>query len=104
MSKSNPIKLWKERGKILEGIANNIFKKEHVEQIAAVRSDICHFCEFKDNTGESCLVPGTAPCCSACGCSLMFKLRSLSSSCPKGFWDAEITQSEEDALNENLNQ
>lgn len=102
--KTNLIHVWKESGKILEGITNNIFKTEHVEQIAAIRSDICNFCEFKDTDGKTCMVPGTQPCCTQCGCSLKFKTRSLSSSCPAGFWDAEMTQSEENLLNQSLTQ
>jgi hypothetical protein len=52
------------------------------------------------------MVAGTAPCCNeklgGCGCSLGFKTRSLSSECPKGHWKAELTQEEEDKLNEKL--
>jgi len=43
---------------------------------------ICEKCPLIDNTGFNCLVPGTNPCCSECGCSLSLKLRSLESSCP----------------------
>jgi len=43
---------------------------------------ICEKCPLLDNTGFNCLVPGTNPCCSECGCSLSLKLRSLESSCP----------------------
>jgi hypothetical protein len=99
---NNAIKIWKSRGAILEGIKNNIFKKEDVENIAAIRADICNFCTFLDNKGSSCAVPGTAPCCSSCGCSLAFKLRALSTECPEGFWKAETTQEEEDAIMHNL--
>jgi len=35
-----------------------------------------------DNQGLSCVVTGTQPCCSICGCSLSLKLRSLDSECP----------------------
>jgi hypothetical protein len=52
------------------------------------------------------MVPGTQPCCNekmgGCGCSLGFKTRSLSSACPKGYWDAELNEHEEDQLNEKL--
>jgi hypothetical protein len=52
------------------------------------------------------MVPGTAPCCNkelgGCGCCLALKTRSLSSECPKGHWKAELTQEEEDKLNEKL--
>jgi hypothetical protein len=99
----NLIKIWKERNQIAEGIKNNIFKTKHVEDIAFFRNEICRSCEFIDTAGTKCAVPGTHPCCSACGCSLTFKTRSLSSSCPKGFWMNELTEEEEDLLNKKLN-
>lgn len=97
------IKIWKERNKILEGVKNNVFKKEHVEQVARHRNAICNECDFIDLTGTNCAVPGTQPCCSECGCSLKLKTRSLSSSCPKGYWDAVVTQAEEDIINNSIN-
>lgn len=98
----NPIRIWKDKGLILEGIKNNIFKTPHVENIAFFRNEICKACEYIDLKGSSCVVPGTAPCCSDCGCSLQLKTRSLSSSCPHGFWKAELTEEEEAALTQHL--
>ena len=98
----NLIKIWKNRNQIAEGIKNNIFKSEHVEDIAFYRNEICRSCEFIDVKGTKCAVPGTQPCCSECGCSLRLKTRSLSSNCPKGFWEAELTQEEEDLINQQL--
>ena len=95
---ANPIRIWKNRGLIMEGIKNNMFKTAHVENIAFFRNEICNNCEFIDKIGGSCAVPGTQPCCSECGCSLAFKTRSLASECPKGFWKAELTEAEEQAL------
>lgn len=104
--KDNIIKIWKAKGQILEGISNSVFKREDVEQIASERMKICFFCDLYTENGEGCMVPGTQPCCNqnkgGCGCSLGFKTRSLSSSCPLGHWPAEITQEEEDKLNEKL--
>jgi hypothetical protein len=100
----NPIQIWKNKGKILEGIKNNIFKTEHVEDIFKQRQAVCNVCVMKDEIGDKCAIPGTQPCCGACGCSLKFKLRSLSSECPRGHWKAEMTQKEEDLLNETLKQ
>ena len=71
-------KLWKARRQILEGVTNTVFKKEFIEKVAAYRKKICDKC--KHNDGE-CEVPGSGPCCGACGCSLTFKLRALSSAC-----------------------
>ena len=84
---------------------NNIFKKEHVEEIAEERLAICKTCPFIDLKGSKCAVSGTQPCCSKCGCSLKLKTRSLSSGCgdeenPR--WNAVLSEDEEDKLNENL--
>jgi hypothetical protein len=87
--------IWENRKGIVEGIKNSVIRDEFVEDIARMRHDICDDCEFK---GKKCAVKGTAPCCNECGCSLGFKTRSLSSSCPKGKWDAIATEEEEDAL------
>lgn len=92
------IKIWKERNKIMEGVKNNVFKKEHVEQIAAERNQLCITCDRIDHSGKKCAIPGTAPCCSECGCSLKFKQRSLSSDCPLGYWKAVVSESEEDMI------
>lgn len=105
-TKENLIRIWKTKNQILEGVANSIFKKEDVEQIAEQRIKICIACSLYDEKGTGCMVPGTAPCCNqdlgGCGCSLSLKTRSLSSACPQDKWQAEITQDEEDKLNEKL--
>ncbi|HEY4062353.1 MAG TPA: hypothetical protein VGM30_10655 [Puia sp.] len=104
----NIIRLWKNRNQIIEGVKNSIFKKEDVEEIAKERGVICssNKCASYDVTGVGCMVPGTQPCCSVltggCGCSLKFKLRSLSSFCPKGYWDIVLNEDEEQQLKEKL--
>jgi hypothetical protein len=104
--KENIIRIWKAKGQILEGVTNSIFKREDVELIATERMQICRACNLYDTLGTGCVVKGTEPCCNqdlgGCGCSLGFKTRSLSSDCPKGYWKAEITQQEEDILNQKL--
>jgi hypothetical protein len=96
--------LYNNRKKILEGITNNVFKKEHVEQIAAERLEICKTCSNYDETGEGCMFPGSQPCCNiktgGCGCSLTFKTRSLSSECPlkDPLWKAVLSDEEENKL------
>lgn len=104
--KNNIIKLWKTKGQILEGITNSIFKKEDVEEIAQQRMQICMSCALYDVHGEGCMVTGTQPCCNeklgGCGCSLSLKTRALSSECPLGKWGAELTEEEEDKLNQKL--
>ena len=99
------LKIWQNRRQILEGVKNNIFKSEHVEEIAAARRAICFSCPHIDLEGESCLVSGTQPCCSKCGCSLKLKLRSLSSSCgdeqnPR--WEALLEDEEEQVIKNKI--
>tara|TARA_R100000152_G_C6546015_1_gene22322 strand:+ start:125 stop:463 length:339 start_codon:yes stop_codon:yes gene_type:complete len=96
---------------IAEGVKNKIFKNEDVEAIAKLRWQKCTLCSALDNKGIKCAVKGTAPCCADCGCSLGFKLRALSSECPRKKWPAimdpasekllkqQIKESEEDANN-----
>jgi hypothetical protein len=98
----NLIEIWKQKGKIAEGVANAIFKKEHVEEIAEKRRKTCESCAYIDREGKSCALIGTQPCCSLCGCSLGLKTRSLSSSCDKEYWTAIVNQDEEDLIKENL--
>jgi hypothetical protein len=104
--KKNIIQIWKSKGQILEGIKNSIFKKEDVEQIAEQRMAICSTCQLYTEDDKGCMVVGTQPCCDerqgGCGCSLGFKIRSLSSECPLGKWKAEMTEEEEDQLKQKL--
>jgi hypothetical protein len=108
MLKNNLIRLWKSKGQIIEGITNSIFKREDVEMIAEERMKICRECpsHLYDEKGEGCMVIGTGPCCDmtkgGCGCSLGFKTRSLSAGCELGHWNAELSDQEEDLLNEKL--
>jgi len=90
---------FKNVDKIAEGIKNNMFKKEHIEAIFTDRYQICAKCPLLDLEGTSCLAPGTQPCCSDCGCSLDFKLRSLSSECPKGNWPTVTSEETESLIN-----
>jgi hypothetical protein len=90
--------IWKYRKEIMEGIKNSIVRDKFVEHVASERMNICTTCVRKDIEGKHCLVPGTAPCCNLCGCSLEFKTRSLSSACPDGKWNALISEEDEDNL------
>ncbi len=87
---------------ISEGIKNNIFKTEDVEAVAKLRWMECKVCPLLDEKGSSCAMPGSQPCCSDCGCAMKFKLRALSSSCPKGRWKAVMTKEQEKDLNDQL--
>jgi len=46
------IKLWKNKGKILEGLKNKIFKNKHVEEIFQERLTICNKCPNLDLKGD----------------------------------------------------
>lgn len=87
--------IWKNRKLIFEGVWNTIFRKRYIEKIANERLAICFDCEGLDEEGSDCAVPGTQPCCKACGCSLAYKTRSLSSSCPYEHWVAVEEDDEE---------
>lgn len=102
MSKKKGNVLWNNRKLILEGITNKVFKKDAVEAIAEERNEICKKCEHYDTKGDSCYLPGTQPCCGACGCSLSLKQRSLASGCDEGYWEPVLTE-EEDLDHESLN-
>tara|TARA_R110001592_G_scaffold243219_2_gene504166 strand:+ start:2746 stop:3072 length:327 start_codon:yes stop_codon:yes gene_type:complete len=104
--KNNVTKIWENRKKILEGIKNNVFRNDAVEAIAEERNKICKACSNYDTEGVLCTVPGTAPCCGACGCSLKFKQRSLASGCDEGYWEPVLTEEEDmdhDILNPEIN-
>ena len=87
---------------IAEGIKNKVFTKDDVEDIAWKRWEICTKCELFDDKGTYCAMPGTAPCCADCGCILNLKVRSLSSSCPKGKWAAFMDDEMEEELSKSI--
>jgi len=98
--------IWKNRKEIFQGLHNNFFKKVEIEEVAYQRLEICNSCPNIDRTGHGCLIPGTQPCCSICGCKLALKTRSLASECPhpKGpLWKAVLTQEQEDKLYTDIN-
>ena len=87
---------------IAEGIKNKVFKNDDVEAIAQLRWNQCAACPSLDNIGSFCAVPGAQPCCKDCGCALGFKLRSLSTECPKGKWKAVMDPASEQQLKEQI--
>lgn len=99
-------RIWHNKEKILEGVRNSVFKQEHIEKIAEERMSVCLNCPLIDMKGDKCAIPGTAPCCSACGCKLSLKTRSLSSECAhpeKPKWNAVLSQDDEDKLYNDIN-
>lgn len=72
----------KNRKLVIEGIKNNIFKQEHIEQIFQERKAICHSCTFhslKVRKEKELVIPYNH--CTLCGCKDEIKLRSLGSRC-----------------------
>lgn len=94
-------KIWKARKQILEGAFNLVKKDEFVETVAEYRMNICKGCKYYDG---DCAVPGTGPCCGACGCSLKVKTRSLATICGKiekkeePLWFPVLSSQQEDEL------
>ena len=80
MAKISLAKIWHNRKLILEGTFNLAKKNEFVEAVSAYRMEICNTCTYK-SASKGCGVPGTGPCCSACGCSLKIKTRALAAAC-----------------------
>lgn len=77
--------MLKNLNHIAQGFLNLTFKTKEWEELANKRLKICDTCDKLDLIGKNCKVPGTQPCCGACGCTL--KLKTLSDSkCPKGLW------------------
>jgi len=97
------IKGLKNIDHIVDGIKNNMFKKPWIEDIADHRWQICKACDQLDPIGDKCAAIGTAPCCADCGCSLAFKTRALSASCPKGKWKAHVNAQQEAEIVRKLN-
>jgi len=81
-------KIWINKWKILAGLWNNIFRKINTERVFQERLAICGKCPKLDLAGSKCAVPGTAPCCGVCGCSLDILLRSMDAECEDGKWKA----------------
>lgn len=95
-------RIWANRKKIIEGIKNKAMKDAFVEEIYKKRMAICKTCEHFDEAGTECVMPGTQPCCGACGCSLGWKARSLASWCGDETnirWHAALTERQEERLN-----
>lgn len=90
--------IFKNRKQIVEGITNSIIKNKFVEDVSKLRIEICNTCNEKDVIGNECVLPGTQPCCKLCGCSLTFKTRSLSTTCPAKKWGSIVSEKKENQL------
>jgi len=87
---------------IAEGIKNKVFKNDDVEAVAKLRWQHCSVCPALDTKGNKCAMKGTQPCCADCGCSLGFKLRSLSTECPQKKWKAVMDKNTEMELKKSI--
>jgi hypothetical protein len=104
------IRAWKEKGKIFQGIRNQIFKSADIEDVANERLAICrtNVCGYHDPKGEAEVSISGLESCGGCGCSLAIKTRSLSSFCylkekdKEPLWDSEMTEQEELLLEATL--
>jgi len=105
----NLSKIWENKTSILEGLKNNVFKKEHVEEVYNSRLEICKRCDYYDPEGQSeaAIVKGQ-PSCAACGCALALKLRALSTSCglteiyKDPLWGPVIDEDIEDKIKDQI--
>jgi len=101
--------IWKNKMQIAEGIKNLAFKKEHIEQLAQHRKEICKTCiwfnqnqkgkplqelpevitKLKSEEWLGQVLNTKNDKCIHCGCGLgehSMKLRATSASCPIGKW------------------
>lgn len=111
INRENVLKAWKNKGQILEGIVNKVFKNDDIEEIAAERLAICqsNLCGYYDPDGSSerAVMKGS-PSCAGCGCALSLKTRCLSCVChlhdeqQHPLWTAVLSQAEETLLRERL--
>lgn len=97
--------IWKNKEQIIEGFKNNIFKKEHIEEIASKRLEICRSNECKaydkNGTSEKVYMNGHESCAD-CGCVLSTKVRCLSCKCPLNFWKAITDEDTNTKIHEKI--
>jgi hypothetical protein len=60
---------------IMDGWKNYVFPDKHTEKVAKARASICSTCPRNQMN-----------ICKECGCPLVSKTRSMSSSCPINKW------------------
>ena len=113
--------IWKNRSKIIEGIKNLSFKKEHIEELARHRKEICKSCiwfnknqttkpfeeipelirKLKSKEWILDVTNSESEKCIHCGCSLgekSLKLRCTSCDCPILKWKAVSSVEEQDKI------
>tara|TARA_R110001632_G_scaffold130303_1_gene244383 strand:+ start:1491 stop:1916 length:426 start_codon:yes stop_codon:yes gene_type:complete len=77
---------------IIDGFSHLAFPDKGVEELATKRASICAQCPFAVKTSKYSVVVDNRTkdiqgmACSACGCNLSAKVRSVREYCPKGKW------------------
>lgn len=71
---------------IFQGWKNLLIKDDYVELIAQKRLEICNGCSKNSLKKKVTHRPDFH--CTACGCTLAAKTRSIESSCPLSIWPA----------------
>jgi hypothetical protein len=89
---------------ILTGAYNSIFIQEEIEKVAKEREKICSDCEWQSENsklrGYKTFRPDVY--CTDCKCNIHMKTRVLSEQCPMKKWLAEVTDEEDDKIQEML--
>ena len=77
---------------IIDGFSHLAFPDKDIEQLATKRANICAGCPFASKTSKYSIVVDNRTkeiqgmACTACGCNLSAKVRSIREYCPKGKW------------------
>lgn len=101
--------IWKNKAQIAEGIKNRIFKKQHIEELATHRQEICKDCiwysekyrndeeipevitKIRGEDVRSTVTGRPDAHCINCGCNVATKTRCLSCNCPILRWQAVVS-------------
>ncbi len=118
--------IWKNKGKILDGIKNRTFKSEYIEQLAEYRNEICKMCDWnsanqkgKEYTDIPTEIKEThtrdwiryvlafnSNRCISCNCNIelekSIKFRSPHSECPRGYWEAMIDKENSEKIKDSI--
>lgn len=95
---------------IVEGWRNDLVPpkdlKDMIEQVSEERLAICAGCPFQSDNAKRDQGYKTIRFdlhCISCGCPLQKKSKSLSSSCPKGYWEAVTNDVDRYEIEQTIN-
>ena len=87
---------------IYEGWRNKLFPPEKLKQlildVSEERMSICDACKFNSANRKKKNILRPDVHCTICMCTLSAKTKCLSCGCPKGFWNAILTEEQEDEM------